>query len=192
MKSGKMIIISAPSGAGKTTIVKSILAFGFNLEFSVSATCRPKRENETDGKDYYFLSENDFRLKIDEQQFIEWQEVYQNCFYGTLKSELERIAGHGNNIIFDVDVLGGLNLKKYGKTDALAIFIAPPSVAELETRLRNRHTESEESLLKRLARAEYEMSFRNQFDKVIVNDILETAIQHTREAIASFLHLQFS
>lgn len=188
MKSGKMIIISAPSGAGKTTIVRSVLQSGYNLRFSVSATSRPKRENETDSHDYYFLSEADFLKKIEEDQFVEWQEVYKNCYYGTLKSELDRIFSRGCNIIFDVDVLGGLNLKKYGKDDALALFIAPPSLEALEMRLRNRQTESEESLMKRIARAEYEMSFQNQFDRIIVNEVLEVAVAQTRAYIEEFLN----
>jgi len=187
MKTGKMIIISAPSGAGKTTIVKSVLEAGFNLEFSVSATSRPKREHETEGRDYYFMSENEFRDKVSLDLFIEWEEVYAHCLYGTLKTELDRITFKGNNIIFDVDVIGGLNLKTYGKENALAIFIAPPSLAELENRLINRKTESEDSLRKRIARADYEMSFRDKFDIVIINDNLETAIFQTREAIESFL-----
>lgn len=132
---GKLFIFSAPSGSGKTTIVRTLLEKDLNLEFSISATSRSKRENETDGKDYYFLSADDFKEKIDKDEFVEWEEVYENRFYGTLKSELERIWNQGKHVIFDVDVVGGLNIKKKYPDKALSIFIMPPSIEELEKRL---------------------------------------------------------
>lgn len=176
----KAIIVSAPSGAGKTTIVKHLLKEIPQLSFSVSACSRPKRENETDGKDYYFISADEFREKIVNEEFVEWQEVYPGNYYGTLKSELDRIWEKGCFPIFDVDVVGGLNLKKYFGEKALAIFISAGSLEELKKRLINRNTESIESLGKRLSKAEYEMSFSGGFDKMIVNDQLENAC---REAI---------
>lgn len=184
---GKLIIVSAPSGAGKTTIVKSILDAGFNLEFSISACSRAKRPTEVDGKDYYFLSVEEFKQKIAQDAFIEWEEVYKDHFYGTLKSEVNRIWESGNHVIFDVDVIGGLNIKKIYKEIALAIFIMPPSVEELETRLRKRSTESEESLRKRMSKAKHELTFAFSFDKIIVNDDLEKAIEETHEIVETFL-----
>ena len=186
-KKGKLIIFSAPSGAGKTTIVKQVLKSGFPFEFSVSATSRAPRKGETEGRDYYFLSPEDFRKKIDEGAFLEWEEVYPNQYYGTLSSEVERITDKGNNVLFDVDVVGGLNIKKKFGDSALALFIMPPSLKELEKRLRNRNTENSESLEKRLAKAEKELSFAPQFDKVVVNDNLEKAVVETIELIENFL-----
>ena len=173
--SGKLIIVSAPSGAGKTSIVKHLLKEQPNLAFSISATSRAKREGERDGKDYYFLTIDDFKRKLDNDEFLEWQEVYHNQFYGTLKSEIERIWNEGKHVIFDVDVLGGLNLKKIFGDKALAVFIQPPTIEALKERLCGRGTEDEASLKKRLDKAEYELSFADQFDTVIVNDILKTA-----------------
>jgi len=185
---GKLIIISAPSGAGKTTIVKHILGLDLNLKFSVSACSRKPRLNETDGKDYYFISPDLFREKIENQEFVEWEEVYEGCFYGTLKSEVERIWQTGNHVIFDVDVKGGLNIKRQFPENSLALFIRPPSVAELEKRLRNRSTDSEEVIQTRVKKAEYELSFAPDFDRIIVNDVLEAALHETEKVIIHFLN----
>ena len=184
---GKLIVISAPSGSGKTTIVKQILASGLNIEFSVSAASRQSRINETNGRDYYFMSEEEFRKKIENDEFLEWEEVYKGNFYGTLKSEIQRIWEKGNHVIFDVDVKGGLNIKKYDPENTLAIFISAPSIKTLEERLKNRLTDTEETIKKRIAKAEYELSFAPQFDKIIVNDNLETAVKETSEIIRAFI-----
>jgi guanylate kinase len=164
---GKLIIISAPSGAGKTSIVKHLLDQDFPLAFSVSATSRPKRTNETDKKDYYFLTVEDFKKKIDSRAFLEWQEVYPNQFYGTLKSEVDRIWKSGYHVIFDVDVLGGLNIKKQFGDRALAIFIKPPTIDCLKKRLASRGTENADSLKQRMEKAEYELSFKNFLTKLL-------------------------
>jgi guanylate kinase len=187
---GKLIIFSAPSGAGKTTIVREILKNeNFRLEFSVSACSRPKRENETHGRDYYFLSVAEFKEKIAENAFVEWEEVYTDSFYGTLKSEVERIRSNGHNVIFDVDAAGGLNIKKQFTHDALSFFIMPPSIAELEKRLRLRNTDIEESIRKRLAKAEFEITFAEKFDRIILNDDLEKAVANTKNEIEKFLFI---
>lgn len=185
--SGKMIIFSAPSGAGKTTIVKWLLSEGLPLEFSVSATSRSPRTGEINGKDYYFLSATDFRNKIEAGEFIEWQEVYSDKFYGTLKSEISRIWDSGKHVIFDVDVLGGLNLKKLFGDTALSLFVMPPSVEELEKRLRGRNTDSEDIIKQRIEKAVYEMSHAPGYDKIIVNDNLETAKQEAFNAVKNFI-----
>ena len=156
---GKVIIVSAPSGAGKTSIVKHVLKSLPELRFSTSATTRTMREGEINGKDYHFLTVDDFKRGISHDEFLEWEEVYHNQFYGTLKSEIRRIWDEGKVVIFDVDVKGGLNIKKFFGDNALAIFVEPPTVQELENRLRKRGTETEESLRKRVAKAEYELSF---------------------------------
>jgi len=185
---GKLIVFSAPSGSGKTTIVKEILSENiFNFEFSVSATSREKRGKEVNGKDYYFLSVDEFKNKIANDEFVEWEEVYKNQFYGTLKSEVERIRNKGNNVIFDVDVVGGINIKKQYKNDCLTVFIMPPSIEELEKRLRNRETETEESIKKRLAKAEHEMTYSKDFDVVVVNDVLEVAVEEVKKQLNIFL-----
>lgn len=184
---GKLIIFSAPSGAGKTTIVKHLLQQNFRLEFSVSATSRQPRPGETDGKDYYFLSEEQFRKKIDNGEFLEWEEVYSGVFYGTLKSEVERIRSAGKNVIFDVDVVGGLNIKKFYGSEALAVFVQPPSVEELRKRLENRSTESEEKIKMRIAKAEQEMEFASRFDVIIVNDDLPNALNEAENVVSEFL-----
>lgn len=184
----KLIIISAPSGAGKTTIVKQLLNSNLKLEFSVSACSRPKRENETHGRDYYFLSVDEFKTKIKNDEFLEWEEVYHNQFYGTLKSEITRIWSKGNFVIFDVDVVGGLNIKKYYKEKSFAIFIKPPSQEVLEERLKGRATESEESLKKRINKANHELSFAEKYDKIIVNDNLKVAVGETKKSIIEFLN----
>ena len=183
----KAIIVSAPSGAGKTTIVRHLLAIFPELEFSVSACSRPKREKETDGKDYYFISADDFRARIAEEAFVEWEEVYHGSYYGTLKSEVSRIWERGNTVIFDVDVIGGLNLKKYFGEKALAVFVRPPSFNTMKQRLIDRKTESTESLEKRLNKAEYEMTFASQFDYILVNDELEKACKDAEQKISDFL-----
>ena len=183
---GKLIIITAPSGSGKTSISKYLLNQKLNLVFSVSATTRPKRENEIDGKDYYFLSKQDFKNKIEEGQFLEWQEVYKDIYYGTLKMEVENKLSQGINIIVDVDVLGGMNIKDYYQDRALALFVEPPSIEALTKRLKNRGTETEESLKQRLDKATFELSFKSKFDAVIVNDILEKAQQEALQIISHF------
>lgn len=184
---GKLIIFSAPSGAGKTTIVHRILQSRSDLEFSISACSRPMRVNEKDGVDYYFISAAEFRKKIKNNEFLEWEEVYENCFYGTLKAEVERIWNNGKHVIFDVDVKGGLNIKNYGKEKALSVFIMPPSLEELEIRLKNRSTESPESLKKRLDKTEYEITFADEFDVVIINDDLENAVDKAKIEVNNFL-----
>ncbi|MBM3436530.1 MAG: guanylate kinase [Bacteroidetes bacterium] len=184
---GKLVIFSAPSGAGKTTIVQYLLHAGLNLEFSVSAASRQKRQNETDGRDYYFISPEEFRMKIKNDEFLEWEEVYENHYYGTLKSEVERILENGHHAIFDVDVKGGLNIKKYYGKQALAVFVMPPGIQNLEDRLRGRSTEIEESIKKRIDKAEHEIGFAGRFDKVIVNDDLKTALIEAGKIVSAFL-----
>ncbi len=186
-KKGKLVIFSAPSGAGKTTIVKQLLQKNLNLEFSVSATCREARKNEINGKDYYFLSQEQFQEKIDNEEFLEWEEVYLGTRYGTLKSEVERIRNLGKNVIFDVDVVGGLNIKNFYGDGSLAIFVQPPSVKELEKRLRFRSTETEDKIQVRLAKAKHELSYAEHFDVIIVNDNLEEAIKNAETVISQFL-----
>ena len=184
---GKAIIISAPSGAGKTTIVKHLLATVPSLEFSVSACSRPRRNKETFATDYYFISAREFRKKIENNEFIEWQEVYPGSFYGTLKSEIERIHTDGKVPVFDVDVFGGMNLKKYFGQDALAVFIQPPSLQVLEERLRHRGSESEENLQARLSKAGMELTFADNFDRILVNDGLESTCARIVEMTKNFL-----
>ena len=185
---GKMIIVSAPSGAGKTTIVKHILNQDFNLEFSISATSRPKREGEIHGKDYYFLSKEEFRSKIKNEEFVEWEEVYEGRYYGTLKDEVKRIWGEGNNVIFDVDVKGGISIKKLFSKESLAVFIQPPSIEELKNRLVNRSTDSIEDIQVRVDKAAYEMTFANEFDLIVINDNLEEACSKAVSEIQIFLN----
>lgn len=184
---GKLLIFSAPSGSGKTTIVKHLLKQNFNLEFSISATSRQPRAGETHGKDYYFLSAKEFQQKIKNNEFLEWEEVYSGIFYGTLKSEVERIRKKGKNVIFDVDVIGGLNIKRNYGDKALAVFVQPPSLEELRKRLENRSTESEEKIKMRIARAEHEMSFAKNFDLILINDTLESAFKIIEEKVQQFL-----
>jgi len=187
MMNGKMIIVSAPSGGGKTTIVKRLLKAGLGLEFSISACSRDKRPGEIDRKDYYFMSIDDFRDNIEAEQFLEWEEVYKDQYYGTLLTELNRIWEKGNHIIFDVDVIGGINIKNIYPDQSLALFIRPPSIEQLEERLRSRSTENEASLEKRISKAEHEMSFETEFDQTIINDDLETAIKETIAICRNFL-----
>jgi guanylate kinase len=184
---GKFIIVSAPSGAGKTSIVSRLMQAGLDLEFSVSAASRPPRPNEINGRDYFFMTCDEFRKKITNDELLEWQEVYRDQYYGTLKSEVERIWQAGHHVLFDVDVQGGMNLKKMFPDISLSIFIMPPSLPELEKRLRLRSTENEESLLKRLEKAGFEMTFSDNFDKIIINDILEEAVEQAIQAVSQFL-----
>jgi guanylate kinase len=186
---GKAIIVSAPSGAGKTTIVKHLLKVIPQLEFSISACSRAKREEETDGKDYYFISVDDFRNRIILDEFVEWQEVYPGSYYGTMKSEMNRIWSLGKTPIFDVDVVGAVNLKKYFGDQGLGIFIHPPSIEELELRLKKRGTESEETLRKRVDKAAYELTFAPHFDQVVINDNLETKCREIVVLVKGFLNL---
>lgn len=185
--SEKAIIVSAPSGAGKTTIVKRLLAAFPQLEFSVSACSRPKREGETDGVDYYFISADEFRKMISDDGLLEWQEVYPGSFYGTPKKEIERIWNDGKVVIFDVDVLGGVNLKRIFGNRALSVFIRPPSMEVLEERLRNRQTEGLQSLTTRLSKAAFELDFAGRFDRVIVNDKLEAAVDEAIAVVGAFI-----
>jgi guanylate kinase len=184
---GKLVIISAPSGAGKTTIVKHLLESGLNLSFSVSATTRPLRGNEVDGQDYYFLSVAEFKKRIEKNEFVEWEEVYKDLYYGTLKSEIERIRAKGNNIIFDVDVKGGINLKKKFGTESIALFIMPPSVEELENRLLKRATDTPEKIRMRVDKAKDEMKHADDFDSVVVNHQLDQAKKTAFKIVSSFL-----
>jgi len=184
---GKCIILCAPSGAGKTSITKFLLAQELGLEFSISACNRDKRENEVDGVDYYFLNTDDFKKRIENEEFVEWEEVYKDSFYGTLKTEVNRIWNKGKNVIFDVDVEGGLSLTKYFGENALAIFIKPPSIEELEERLRNRGTEEEALIAKRMAKAEEELAYSKWFDTIIVNENLEEAKEEALNYAKSFL-----
>tara|TARA_B110000503_G_scaffold116361_1_gene175399 strand:- start:2539 stop:3099 length:561 start_codon:yes stop_codon:yes gene_type:complete len=183
----KCIIFSAPSGAGKTTIVRRLLTEGLPLEFSISAATRDKRGTEENGKDYYFLSVADFKKKIDEDEFIEWEEVYEEHFYGTLKSEIERIWESGKAVIFDVDVVGGINLKKHFRENALSIFVMPPSMKALEERLKGRGTDSPARIQKRLEKAKQELITADQFDYVVLNDELEKAVGAANLIVKKFL-----
>jgi guanylate kinase len=184
---GKLIIFSAPSGSGKTTIVHWLMQQIPGLAFSISATSRKKRPGETDGKDYYFLTVEEFKEKIRNNEFVEWEEVYENQFYGTLISEVERLRKEGKHVVFDVDVKGGMNIKRLYGNDALSVFIMPPSIEELEHRLRHRNTDDEESIRKRVKKAKYELQFAKHFDVVIVNDDLEKAEQETLKVVSSFV-----
>jgi guanylate kinase len=186
---GKSVIFSAPSGAGKTTIVKQLLQRPeLRLEFSISACSRPPRIDEQHGKDYYFLDIIEFRKKIAAGEFVEWEEVYQDNYYGTLKSELTRIWNKDNIVVFDVDVKGGMNLKKIFDKNTLAIYVMPPSVKELEHRLRTRGTESEDKIQQRLTRADYELSLASNFDVKIVNDDLKMSVERAYNEINNFIN----
>jgi guanylate kinase len=185
---GKCIIFSAPSGAGKTTLVHKLLESSDQYAFSISACSREPRENERDGSDYYFIGLENFKQKISENAFVEWEEVYKNNYYGTLKSELIRIWSMGKTVVFDVDVVGGLNLKKVFKKNALAIFINPPSMEILEDRLRGRKTESEEKILMRISKAHIEMNRAAEFDVIIENNILEQAVEQIKAVAFEFVN----
>jgi len=188
-KMGKCIIFSAPSGAGKTTIVHALLNTMESLAFSVSACSRPLRGKEVNGIDYHFLSVSDFKNRIQQNDFIEWQEVYSDMFYGTLRTEVERLWTAGKTVVFDVDVIGGLNLKKIFKDQALAVFIQPPSLAILEQRLRNRKTDSEEKIQIRLGKSIQELASAKYFDVIIENSVLEETIEKTRIILTDFIKL---
>lgn len=185
---GKVIIFSAPSGAGKSTIVNYLLGKNLGLEFSISATCRASRGKEVHGREYYFFSLEEFQKKIQADEFLEYEEVYPGCFYGTLKSEVKRIWAKGHTVLFDVDVVGGVNIKKKFGSKALSVFIQPPSVEALRLRLINRGTDALEKIEQRVAKAEYEMGFANQFDTIIVNDCLEDALVEAEQKVVDFLN----
>lgn len=188
MTKGKIIILSAPSGTGKSTIISRLMDYeGLKLGFSISATSRAPRGEEKDGREYYFLTSEEFHKRVENGEFVEWEEVYVGTCYGTLVSEVERVTGSGRNLIMDIDVKGALNVKKrYGK-DALSIFILPPSVEELERRLRARSTDSEESIARRLDKAEYEMGFSDKFDRRVVNDSLDSCCSEVKKLIEEFI-----
>lgn len=184
---GKLVIFSAPSGSGKTTIVRELLKRFDCFEFSISATSRKPRGEERDGVDYYFLSNDEFRARVERDEFVEWEEVYAGTCYGTLRSEMERIWAKGNVILFDVDVMGGIKLKRLFGDDACSVFIMPPSVEELERRLRGRGTDAEEVIRKRIDKAEFELSKSSEFDFTVVNDDLHQAVDETVAIITNFL-----
>lgn len=187
MQNGKCIILSAPSGAGKTTLVQYLLEQELGLSFSISACTREKRANEIHGIDYYFYTTAEFKKLISENAFIEWEEVYEDHFYGTLFSEIQKIWDQGRHVIFDVDVIGGLNLKKYFGDRALSIFVMPPDIETLEKRLRSRDSETEEKLQKRIEKAESELSKAGLFDRIIVNDNLKDALEEVVGLVKDFL-----
>ncbi len=188
---GKMIIFTAPSGAGKTTIVRHLLdRFPQQLDFSVSATTRERRPHEIDGVHYHFLDLDSFKEKIHNGEFAEWEEVYENQFYGTLKSEIERLWKKGKTILFDIDVRGAVRLKKLYGDKAYVVFVAPPSIKSLEERLSNRKTETKSSLLKRIKRAIRELEYREKFDRVLINDDLEDALEEARQIVADFVNIE--
>lgn len=187
-KKGKLLIFSAPSGSGKTTIVRELLGKDLDLEFSISACSRPARKNEEDGRDYYFLSQDNFIQKIKNGEFVEWEEVYKDHFYGTLRGEVERIRNKGKHVVFDIDVQGGLNLKKTFGEEALAIFVMPPSVEELEKRLKRRSTDDPEKIRLRILKAESELKYAELFDRIIYNNDLEKAVKEAEEMVLDFIH----
>ena len=188
IKKGKLIVFSAPSGSGKTTIVQHLLnQKELNLAFSISATSRDKRGKEIDGEDYYFITSKKFKKLIRKEKFIEHEEVYANNFYGTLKKEIKRLRKEGKNIIFDIDVIGGLNIKKQFSKKTLAVFVKPPSLKEMERRLRDRKTDSEEKIIERIAKAEREMSYAKDFDVILINDDLEKAKQEAYNLVKNFI-----
>ena len=184
---GKLIIFSAPSGSGKSSIIQHLLQQGLPLQFSISATSRAPRGTEQHGVDYYYFSPEEFRAHIETGNFLEYEEVYKDKFYGTLKSEVERITQTGQSVIFDVDVVGGCNIKNFYGQRALSVFIQPPSVEELRRRLEKRNTDAPEVIAKRLEKAEYELSFAPKFDTIIVNDDLETAQKEALSTISNFI-----
>jgi len=189
MKKGKLIVFSAPSGSGKTTIVRHLLKQeDLNLEFSISAATREARGEEVNGKDYYFMSLKDFKTHIKNEDFVEWEEVYRDNFYGTLKSEVERIWAKGKNVIFDIDVAGGLRIKHKFPEETLAVFVKPPSVDELKRRLKERSTESEEKINMRIAKASVELATAPQFDKIIKNYDLDIALEEAHQLVKDFVN----
>ncbi len=188
---GKLIVVSAPSGSGKSTIVQWLMKEHpeLKLYFSVSCTSRPPRGTEQDGVEYFFITPEEFKAKIQDDAFLEYEEVYENRFYGTLKSQVERQREAGQNVVFDVDVKGGINIKQFYGDEALSLFIQPPSVDELRRRLEGRGTDSPEAIAERIAKAEYELTFAPRFDHIIVNDDLETAKQETLQVLKTFMEL---
>ena len=184
---GKLIVFSAPSGAGKTSIVHRLLKTDLPLAFSVSACSRPMRPNEVNGTDYYFLTPEEFKQRIDNHAFLEWEEVYPGNYYGTLKSELTRIWELGKHVVFDVDVIGGINIKKLYPSETLSIFVMPPSLEELGVRLRIRDTETPENVTKRLDKAKWEISFSDQFDYLLLNDNLDRSTPEIKQVITEFI-----
>ena len=184
---GKAIIISAPSGAGKTTLVKRLLESGLPIKFSISACSRKPSKDEINGKDYYFLTIAEFKTQIQNNSFIEWEEVYENNFYGTLKSEIDGIWNMGKHVIFDVDVLGGISLKKYFGKNAISIFIKPPSLETLSERLVKRNTDNKESINSRIAKSKKEMEYIDKFDCIIKNDELNNATKNIIEVVEEFI-----
>ncbi len=188
IKPGKLIIFSAPSGSGKTTLVKHLMSVREDLAFSISACSRKPRKGETDGKDYYFLSPENFRQKIDTGAFIEWEEVYTDHYYGTLSEEVARLRALGKHVIFDVDVVGGLNIKKIFGAEALAVFVRPPSLEALQDRLDSRATDHPDAIKTRMDKAAYELSFEDSFDITIVNDKLEEAQAETLRVVEAFIN----
>jgi len=187
-KTGKLFVFSAPSGSGKTTIVHHLLdQKKLNLGFSISATSRAKRGQEIDGKDYHFISLDTFKDHIENDDFIEWEEVYKNNFYGTLKSEIERIWNQGKHVVFDIDVVGGLRIKKKFPEQTLAVFVQPPSIQEMEKRLRNRKTDSEEKIQERVKKAEREFQLAKDFDEILINDTLDKAKNDATELVTNYL-----
>tara|TARA_R110000868_G_scaffold29732_1_gene110492 strand:- start:2244 stop:2831 length:588 start_codon:yes stop_codon:yes gene_type:complete len=187
-KQGKLIVFSAPSGSGKTTIVRHLLGIkSLNLEFSISATSREKRGDEVHGKDYYFLSAAEFKSKIKNDDFLEWEEVYRDNFYGTLKSEIERIWVKGKHVIFDIDVSGGLRIKRKYPQETLAIFVKPPSIDELKIRLKKRKTESEDKINMRIAKASAELATAPLFDVIIENNDLDKALKEAESLVSKFI-----
>jgi guanylate kinase len=188
-KKGKLIVFSAPSGSGKTTIVRHLLGDeDLNLEFSISATSREKRGTEENGKDYYFLSAEEFKSKIKNDEFLEWEEVYRDNFYGTLKTEVDRIWAKGKNVIFDIDVSGGLRIKRKYPVETLAVFVKPPSIDELKIRLKKRKTESADKINMRVAKASAELATAPLFDTIVVNDTLEHALEEAHQKIKTFIN----
>lgn len=187
VQSGKVIIFSAPSGSGKTTLVRHLLKQNLGIEFSISATSRPPRGDEENGRDYYFLSEDEFRRRVLHGDFIEWEEVYSGSMYGTLRSEVERIWRNGHAVIFDMDVVGGLNLKSLYADKALAIFVKPPSIEILEKRLRGRQTDSEDKIRQRLAKARKELGRADRFDHILLNNDLDVAKKEAESLVRLFL-----
>ncbi|MEA1787607.1 guanylate kinase [Arenibacter sp. GZD96] len=191
MEGGKLIIFSAPSGSGKTTIVKHLLAHPeLNLAFSISATSRPRRGKEKHGEHYYFMTISEFKKHIKADDFLEWEEVYRDNFYGTLKSEVQRLWAEGKNVIFDIDVVGGLRIKKKFPDKTLAVFVKPPSVDELKIRLKKRSTESDEKINMRIAKASVEMATAPQFDQIIKNYDLDVALKEAYNLVADFIGLK--
>ena len=189
MQKGKLIVFSAPSGSGKTTIVRHLLGLPeLNLEFSISATSREARGEEINGSDYYFISLEDFKKHIKAEDFLEWEEVYRDNFYGTLKSEIERIWAQGKNVIFDIDVAGGLRIKRKFPDETLAVFVKPPSIDELKIRLKKRSTESEDKINMRIAKASVELATAPQFDRIIKNYDLAVAKEEARQLVHDFLN----